>query len=517
MKIRRVTLDNIRSHKHSVIDFKGGFNCIVGGVGGGKSSVVIAIHFGLFGERLGRGYDYMLREGEQRGYVEIEFEHKGTSYRVVRALKRDGQRISQDLSKLALYEDDRLIASGKSTAINEQICAVLGIDEDMFRSIVWIPQEKLKELLNLESSKRQEAMDGLFGISDFSEAWQRLRSYEGKYEGESSTYQRDADIANVEKLRTEYNESYDAFVSAQLGIEGLKSDLGRAKEDYERADEEFRKLDRLRSEMDKLERERSNLEGKIEGLEREKAKAESEAKRRNEAMESLKAAIPSFEAKSKDVFRRLEEAQVGSYALVEELLEEKRRLESLESSLSISCGKLEMDLRRLGKEEVSAKGDLAKLEKDQEAARKEQICPLCRRPILETALRDRLLAQIDHEVNLRRETLAKIGQEVEQKKRDFSILLQDLDGAKKKRSVLEYALEELEGIFLKRDEAERRINQETMSLREVLSRLEETSELIAKLNEGLSSLYEKKTGFDIIKLQEATRVRDDLYRRFVTL
>ena len=41
MKIEIVQLENIRSHIKSTVPFTHGFNCLVGGLGCGKSSVLV--------------------------------------------------------------------------------------------------------------------------------------------------------------------------------------------------------------------------------------------------------------------------------------------------------------------------------------------------------------------------------------------------------------------------------------------------------------------------------------------
>ncbi len=53
MKIDVVVLENIRSHTKSTVPFTHGFNCVVGGVGCGKSSVLYAVDFALFGDAIG--------------------------------------------------------------------------------------------------------------------------------------------------------------------------------------------------------------------------------------------------------------------------------------------------------------------------------------------------------------------------------------------------------------------------------------------------------------------------------
>ncbi|MGE5575354.1 MAG: AAA family ATPase, partial [Ignavibacteria bacterium] len=54
MKIEIVQLENIRSHIKSTVPLTHGFNCLVGGVGCGKSSVMYAVDFALFGDSIGR-------------------------------------------------------------------------------------------------------------------------------------------------------------------------------------------------------------------------------------------------------------------------------------------------------------------------------------------------------------------------------------------------------------------------------------------------------------------------------
>ena len=98
MKIRTVMLENIRSHVGTMVEFSDGFNCLVGGLGRGKSSILLAIDFAFFGDPLGRSYDYLLREGADVGKVALKFTRDGRDYTIWRALRRKDNRISQELS-----------------------------------------------------------------------------------------------------------------------------------------------------------------------------------------------------------------------------------------------------------------------------------------------------------------------------------------------------------------------------------------------------------------------------------
>ena len=155
MKIEIVQLENIRSHIKSTVPFTRGFNCLVGGLGCGKSSVLYAVDFALFGDSIGRSFEYLLREGADSGKVTIQFIQNGSTYKLTRGLKRKGKSITQNFEELKLYEDEKLVASMKTDAIAEQFKAITGLDKDLYREIVWFRQEHLKELLDAAPRDRQ--------------------------------------------------------------------------------------------------------------------------------------------------------------------------------------------------------------------------------------------------------------------------------------------------------------------------------------------------------------------------
>lgn len=88
MIIKSLTLHNIRSYKdHEPIKFSLGSMLFEGDVGSGKSTILSAIEFALFGlgDIDGR---HLLRGKENEGWVLLEFEVDGKEYRVFRSLVR---------------------------------------------------------------------------------------------------------------------------------------------------------------------------------------------------------------------------------------------------------------------------------------------------------------------------------------------------------------------------------------------------------------------------------------------
>lgn len=201
MKIEVVQLENIRSHTKSTVPFTRGFNCLVGALGCGKSSILYSIDFALFGDPIGRSFDYLLREGADHGRITLQFQQNGRTYKLIRGIKRRAKGIAQDFEELKLFENDMLIASMKGDAVAEQLKAVTGFDRDLWREIVWVRQEHLKELLDAAPRDRQKRFDELFGLSDYELAWSKIAEYQRDYENERRFLERDPDVTGKEKTR----------------------------------------------------------------------------------------------------------------------------------------------------------------------------------------------------------------------------------------------------------------------------------------------------------------------------
>ena len=174
---------------------------LVGGLGCGKSSVLYAVDFALFGDSIGRSFEYLLREGADWGRVTVQFTQNGSTYKLTRGLKRKGKSITQNFEELKLYEDEKLVASMKTDAIAEQFKAITGLDKELYREIVWFRQEHLKELLDAAPRDRQRRLDELFGLSDYEVAWSNIAQYQRDYETEKRVYEKDPDVIGLRKTQ----------------------------------------------------------------------------------------------------------------------------------------------------------------------------------------------------------------------------------------------------------------------------------------------------------------------------
>lgn len=87
MIFQSLIIRNIRSYERAKIEFPLGISLFEGDIGSGKSTILMAIEFALFGLGNQRG-DSLLRKNTLKGSVILEFEIEGKNGRIERRLLR---------------------------------------------------------------------------------------------------------------------------------------------------------------------------------------------------------------------------------------------------------------------------------------------------------------------------------------------------------------------------------------------------------------------------------------------
>src|SRR5947208_13714433 len=95
MILKALTVSNIRSYKNETrVVFPLGITLFEGDIASGKSTLLYAVEFGLFGLGQLRG-SFLLRNDAKQGQVALEFEMDGRDYEVHRTLLRKGRSVQQ--------------------------------------------------------------------------------------------------------------------------------------------------------------------------------------------------------------------------------------------------------------------------------------------------------------------------------------------------------------------------------------------------------------------------------------
>jgi len=149
----------------SVVKFDRKFIAIIGATGSGKTSILDAGTFALFGAttRTDRNMkmDDIIKPG---GYTYVTFSKGGHEYTVKRGRKKNGQ------SYMELKVDGKTTMEGGVTPIAAEVVRILGMNYDSFVASSIIRQDEMKMFLMKRTSERLVALQNLFGLTIFDKA-----------------------------------------------------------------------------------------------------------------------------------------------------------------------------------------------------------------------------------------------------------------------------------------------------------------------------------------------------------
>ena len=88
MILKKLKLENIRSYKNQEIKFPEGSTLLMGDIGSGKTSILLAVEFALFGLQPSQRGSSLLRNNEEYAFVKLEFEIENKNIIIERKLKK---------------------------------------------------------------------------------------------------------------------------------------------------------------------------------------------------------------------------------------------------------------------------------------------------------------------------------------------------------------------------------------------------------------------------------------------
>ncbi|MDA4124452.1 MAG: SMC family ATPase [Thaumarchaeota archaeon] len=253
MIIRELELKNIRSYEHVLVNLPLGKTLFEGDIGSGKSTILMAIEFALFGLGSETGSS-LLRLGEQEGEVRMRFEVDGSEYEVRRGLERKGGGVQQT--------DGDFEAPAEKVALSprelkERILEVLQFNEApepkaqslIFRYAVYTPQEEMKEVLAMPSEVRLQTLRRAFRVEDYKTAAENASEISRQMKGDIR------ELEGVGRGLERLKEQLDTLMREE---EGQRGSLEALQAEDTGSDSE---LKALRAEKEKLHREQLSMEG----------------------------------------------------------------------------------------------------------------------------------------------------------------------------------------------------------------------------------------------------------------
>lgn len=478
MIIKKIIIENIRSYEYQEVNLKKGSTLLAGDIGSGKTSILLAIEFGLFGLQPGQRGSVLLRNDKNFGGVKILFEVDSKEYFIERTLKR-AKTVSQDYAAITINGEKTEMSV---TELKSKVLEILNYPQELskkqnilYKFTVYTPQEEMKQIILEDSDTRLNTLRHVFGIDKYKRILEnigvvRLKIREEKRLLQGAVLSLDSDIdllIKKEKVLEEKNEAIFSLTEDLL----LKA-------------EERKKSEIEKENISEKIKEKSNINtklGQTQGLLQSKLEIyNNNEKIKKEFEEDIK----KFELTNFDPFELQK--------IEEEILIKKKQKEKL-SEMNIAINS------ELATYELKIK-DCEKLESKMQNL---EVCPTCYQKV-DAVYRANILNKNHNDISFCKRKIEESILEKDGIKKKIKDLEISIDLLEKKNTELKILKMKFEGINEKKEKLEK-LKKENYAIEDDIHLLKKQSEnLKSSLLEfsKYDNIYEEKTKLLQEKLKE---------------
>jgi len=297
MLLTQVHLKNIRSYIDETINFEKGSTLLIGDIGSGKTTILLAVEFALFGLLKGDiSGSTLLRHGSREGSVELSFTLEEMPVTIVRKLKRKNDTVIQDAGSIRIKN---ALIEGTPIELKSKIIELLGYPQDLlnknpsiiYRYTVYTPQEDMKSILFETNEERMDILRKIFNI----DRYKRIRENALEYARELRNTKKilESKIQDLEALKAAHSEKTLEIEKVAIFEQELAKQFADATSESEKL---LARISQLTAEIEELRKLKNSLE--ICNLTKKSKQSESE--RLNKDLNMVMFRIKDYDTRLKE-------------------------------------------------------------------------------------------------------------------------------------------------------------------------------------------------------------------------
>ncbi len=358
----KLTLVNFMPYRQASLSFDGiHIACLCGNNGNGKSSLLDAITWALWGKSRARSDDDLIHQGQAEMSVELEFSLSRQTYRVIR--KRSKPKPSRPGRSLLDFQLDtgqgyKSIAGNTISETERKIVETLRMDYDTFVNSAYLVQGHADEFTRAQPAKRKDVLSSILGLSRYDELELRARERARKAEKERRELEYAISVIDEELChRSGYEER----------LKQVEQDLAELVAAQRDKTDKLNALTRQQNIYDLKTEQRSRIQADIGQTKQLMSTLEEQLRQRRLKIDGYDKVMAKHEAESSRIRHKLN--QISSYeSRLQAKREELERISNEMHELSASKERLKNDMSELKEKIVML---------SQEGAN----CPLCEREL----------------------------------------------------------------------------------------------------------------------------------------
>ncbi len=344
--ITSIELGDFLAHTNTNLDFDNGVTVFVGHNGAGKSSIIDAITFALFGQHTRKSNKGLIKRGSNQGFAKINFSVNGKNYEAARKIDSKGT-LSAKFSEI---KGDEIIeiAAGERKQFGEsmthEVEKAIGLDFEKLKIASIVQQGELNAIINAKPKEFKELLNAIIGIDKLDVASESMKSVNKEFR------------QSIRK-KIGYDDTHIEILSRDLEIY------------HKEIEEATPQKNQLQTKQEKLQSDIEDLRKKVEIEAPKIEKINQLESRRKELIEYAKEAIHEIQREISENERKIRDCE-GCFepASLKEDLESK--IEKVEQTVDDTLNKIQ-----------EMKSQTASLKEKQLLASKLQLkdkkCPVC--------------------------------------------------------------------------------------------------------------------------------------------
>ena len=223
--IHSIELIDFLAHHDTKLDFSNDATVFVGQNGAGKSSIIDAITFSLFGAHTRKNNKSLIRRGANKSLVKVDFSANGKNYRTVRQIDAKGTLTAQFLEKNG--EDFIPIAEGErkqfGESMTEEVEKVLGINFEKLKIASIVQQGELNSIIKAKPKEFKELLNTIIGIDRLDVAVESMKEVLKEFRKEIQT-KHGFDDTQIELLENRMNEFQNEITNSKPMMKKLEEE-----------------------------------------------------------------------------------------------------------------------------------------------------------------------------------------------------------------------------------------------------------------------------------------------------
>ncbi|NNL59033.1 MAG: SMC family ATPase [Nitrosopumilus sp.] len=175
--ITSIELGDFLAHSNTKLEFENGVTVFVGDNGAGKSSIIDAITFALFGQHTRKSNKGLIRRGSNEGFAKVGFSIKNKQFEVVRKIDSKGA-LSAKFSEI--INNDRIeIAAGErkqfGESMTQEVEKTIGLNFEKLKIASIVQQGELNAIINAKPKEFKELLNAIIGIDKLDVASESMK------------------------------------------------------------------------------------------------------------------------------------------------------------------------------------------------------------------------------------------------------------------------------------------------------------------------------------------------------